>query len=164
MEVKQTVGIKSEVNGTIVVSLPDLKIKRTWERKGVVRQFPVEDMQEALYDAGFEYMIKQGILSIEDMEIKKQLGLEPEDATEPVNIIILDDAQRKRYLTVLPFSEFKLKVNELPYEQIQALVDYAIENEIAELDKCEFLKKKGFKDIIKAIQLNRQDKEPLKEE
>jgi hypothetical protein len=41
------------------------------------------------------------------MEVKKEYGLEPENAEEPVNIIILNEAQMKRYLTVMPFRDFK---------------------------------------------------------
>ena len=104
-------------------------------------------------------MFKEGMLSIDDMEVKKALGLEPEDAEIPTNIIILSDEQRKRYLTVLPMPEFRAEVSKLSYEQLNSLVDYAIENELANLDKCEFLKEKTQIDIIKAIQLKRDAKE-----
>ena len=49
--------------------------------------------------------------------------------------------------------------SKLSYEQKNSLVDYAIANEIANLDKCEFLKEITGIDIYKAIQLNRADKE-----
>ena len=39
------------------------------------------------------------------------------------------------------------------------LVDYAIENEITALDKCELLKEATHKDVFKAIQLKRQARE-----
>lgn len=153
------VMVKSEVMGRIGINLPDLKLRRTWERKGVIRPIPFEELEQAMYDPGVEYMFKEGMLSIDDMEVKKALGLEPEDAEVPTNIIILSDEQRKRYLTVLPMPEFRAEVNKLSYEQLNSLVDYAIENELANLDKCEFLKEKTQIDIIKAIQLKRDAKE-----
>ena len=36
-------------------------------------------------------MLKAGVLFIDDLEFKKELGLEPEDAVEPVNVILLED-------------------------------------------------------------------------
>lgn len=156
---KKKVNIKSETLGRVGINLPDLKLKRTWEKKGVVRQIPFEDLQQAYYEPGVEYMFKEGMLSIDDMEVKKALGLEPDDAEEPVNVIILTDDQRKRFLTAMPMHEFRQEVAKLSYEQKNSLVDYAIANEIANLDKCEFLKEITGIDIYKAIQLNRADKE-----
>lgn len=156
---KKKVNIKNETLGRIGINLPDLKLKRTWEKKGVIRQIPFEDLQQAYYEPGVEYMFREGMLSIDDMEVKKALGLEPDDAEEPVNVIILTDDQRKRFLTAMPMHEFRQEVAKLSYEQKSSLVDYAIANEIANLDKSEFLKEITGIDIYKAIQLNRADKE-----
>lgn len=153
------VKVKSETNGTVSINLPELQLKRTWERKGTVRTISFNDLEQAIYNRGVEYMFLNGILSIDDMEVKKALGLEPDDVTEPTNIIILSDDQKKRYLTVLPMSEFKVEFNKLPYEQMQELADYAIENEIVKMDKCDFIKERIGIDIIKAIQLNKTEKE-----
>ena len=103
-------------------------------------------------------------MGIENLEIKKKLGLEPEDAKEPVNIIILDDAQRKRYLRVMPLHEFKEKIKELPMEQIKELAQFAIANELVDFDKCEILKKITGTDVIGTIQMNKADQEAIKEE
>ena len=153
------VNIKNETLGRVGINLPDLKLKRVWERKGVVRQITFDDLQQAFYEPGVEYMFREGMLSIDNMDVKKELGLEPEDAKEPVNVIILSDEQRKRFLTVMPMHEFRQEISKLSHEQINSLVDYAIANEIADLDKTEFLKEKNGIDIYKAIQLNRADRE-----
>lgn len=153
------VNIKNETLGRVGINLPDLKLKRVWERKGVVRQITFDDLQQAFYEPGVEYMFREGMLSIDNMDVKKELGLEPEDAKEPVNVIILSDEQRKRFLTVMPMHEFRKEIDKLSHEQINSLVDYAIANEIADLDKTEFLKEKTGIDIYKAIQLNRADRE-----
>ena len=155
------VMVKSESTGRLSINLPELQLKRIWEKKGTIRPISFEDLQQALYVPGVEYMFKEGMLSIESMQDKIDLGLEPEGTKEdsPVNIIILNDSQKKRYLTVLPISEFKQELEKLPYEQINSLVDYAIEKELTDMDKCDILKEKTGIDIIRAIQLNRQAKE-----
>lgn len=153
------VSIKNETSGRIGINLPDLKLKRVWERKNVIRQMTFNDLEQAFYEPGVEYMFRQGMLSIDNMEVKKALGLEPEEATEPTNIIILSDDQKKRYLTVMPLIDFKQSVVKLSHEQQLGLVDYAIENEIANLDKTEILKELTEIDVYKAIQLKRAAKE-----
>jgi hypothetical protein len=113
-----------------------------------------------MYDAGTRYMFESGMLYTEDLEAKKLVGLEPEDAEEPVNIIILDDKQRNRYMSVMPINEFITNIKKLGYEELQNLADYAIEHElVGDLKKCEEIQKLIGKDIIAAIKLNKQDKE-----
>ena len=112
-----------------------------------------------MYDSGFKYMIDTGMLYIEDLEVKKELGLEPEDATEPVNIIVLSDNDMKRMMTAMPQFEFDAKLKTLNYEQMLALADFAIKNELGDFGKCDAIKKACGKDILTAIKLNREDKE-----
>ena len=101
-------------------------------------------------------LIKKGILYVEDMEVKKEAGLEPDNATEPVNIIVLTDKQKERLLKTAPFSELKDTCEKLPFEQLKELVSFAIINEInIEMNKLDYLQAKTGKDILKAIQLNR---------
>ena len=152
------VKIVSLVSGRVVLSVPELRLKRVWDKKGAVKIIPFDQLQEALYEPGVTELFEGGCLGIDDMEQKIALGLEPEGAEEPVNIITIDDAQRKRYLTVLPCVEFKEKIKELPHEQIEELANFAIENEIADFEKSEVLRQYTGKDIIGAIKLNRDDR------
>jgi hypothetical protein len=156
-KVKVTNLISSRVN----INIPELTIRRVWERKGVVRTIPFDQLEEAMYHPGVEALFKNGVLGIEDMEVKKALGLEPEDAKEPVNIITLNDQQRKRYLTVMPLPEFKEKIRELSRDQLNELAQFAIQNEIADFDKSEVIKKIIGTDIIECIKLNRADQETV---
>ena len=112
-----------------------------------------------MYDPGSEYMFRTGMLYIEDMDIKKEIGLEPEEATEPVNIIVLDEKQLNRYLTVMPLHEFKENVKKLSIEQAKNLVDYAVQKETITFDKAEFLEKVTGLNAMSMIQLNRKNKE-----
>lgn len=157
MENKQ-VMITNTIKSRVGINVPDLHLKRVWEKKGVKKPIDFETLQQAFYDPSVEYLLREGILYIDDMEVKIALGLEEEDAESPT-IVILSDNDLKRYLTAMPTFEFKEKIKTLGREQIQALVDYAIENELTPYDKCEILKEITQTDIIRAVQLNRDDKE-----
>lgn len=161
---EEKVKVKSLVSNRVFISIPDIRLSRVWEKKGTVKTIPFDQLEEAIYDPGVEAMFRDGILGIDDMEVKIKLGLEPEGATEPVNIITLDDDQIKRYLTVLPIHEFRAKLKELPREQITEIASYAIANEIANFEKSEIIKGITGIDIINAIKLNRDDLAAQKEE
>lgn len=153
------VTVISTVNGTIGIYLPDLHFKREWIKKGQRHQIEKELLKDIMYDPGSEYMFKTGMLYIEDMETKKELELEPDDAVEPVNIIVLNDTQKNRYLNNLPLSEFKEKVKSLSIEQIKDLVDYAVQIETISFDKSQFLEKLTGLNAVRMIELNRAAKE-----
>ena len=157
------VKVKSLISSRVVISIPDMRLRRVWEKKGAVKIIPFDQLEEAMYNPGVENLFREGVLGIDDMEVKIKLGLEPEDAQEPVNIIVLDDKQRERYLKVLPMHEFRQKIKELPKEQIVELAHYAIEHEIADFDKSELLQKVAGIDILSAIKLHRADKEVMQE-
>ncbi len=152
------VKVKSLVSHKVLLSVPELRLRRVWEKKNAVMTIPFDQLEEAMYSPGVENLFREGILGIDDMEVKIALGLEEEDATEPTNIIILSDQELKRYLTVLPTFEFKNKIKDLPRQQIIELANYAITNEIANFEKAEVLKQYTGIDIISAIKLNRDDK------
>lgn len=153
------VKIKNTTNGRIGINIPDLKLSRIWEKKNVIKYIDFDDLEQALYDSGVEYMIRQGMLEIEDMEVKIALGLEEEGTTTPVNIIVLSEKEMERYLKVLPIVDFKKKIADLPKEQVYNLLDYAIEKEIIQLDKNDILKQITGTDVMEAIKLKRQAQE-----
>ena len=161
---EKKIKVKNLVNGRVGITLPDLRLNVNWDRKGQTRMIDFDTLQEALYDYGTEYMFKEGMLGIDDMETKIALGLEPEGATEPQFIKVLDDEQMKRMMTVMPIFEFKKEIETVPREQILNLVDYAIQNEYSDIKKCDILKEITGIDVISAIRLNREDKEPIKGE
>ncbi len=158
---EQKVKIESLVNGLVSINNSDLRIQRTWERKGAVKSIDLDVLEELIYDPGVEYMFRQGILAINDMDVKKKLGLEPEDAEEPVNIIIFDDNKMDRLMTRMPFYEFKQEVDRAPLEQVRNLVEYAIEHEYTDYEKCKYLQEKVQTNILAVIENNRKAKEEV---
>lgn len=153
------VKVVNLISSRVNINLPDVRLHRVWERKGAVKTIPFDQLEEAIYNPGVESLFTEGILGIDDLEVKQKLGLEPEDVKEPVNIITLDDHQRKRYLTVMPMHEFRTEIKKLPIEQIRELANYAIENEIIDFDKAELIKQIIGTDIIGSIQMNKADEE-----
>jgi hypothetical protein len=158
------VKVKSLISSRILLTAPEIRLRREWEKKGAVKLIPFEQLEEAMYNPGVEALFREGALGIDDMEVKIALGLEEEGTTKPTNIIALDDAQRKRYLENMPVPEFRQEVKKLPYEQLIELANYAIENEIANYDKSEILLGLTDIDILSAIKNNRDDREVPKED
>lgn len=141
------------------VNVPGLNFKREWLKRGASVDIDRNILEELMYDNGFRYMIDNGMLYIEDMATKIELGIEAPDTTAPTAIIALDEKMMKRYLSVLPYAEFEAKVSDLTREQVASLAQFAIDNKLIDFDKCELLKKLTGRNIIKAIELEKQDKE-----
>jgi hypothetical protein len=160
---KDKVEVKSLVSSTVLLTVPELRLRREWEKKGAKKLIPFDQLEEAMYSPGVEALFRDGALGIDDMEVKIALGLEEEGTTVPTNIIALDDAQRERYLRNMPIAEFRQSIQKLPNEQLIELANYAIEKQIADFDKAELLLKLTDIDILSAIKLNRDDKEVVKE-
>lgn len=167
MDEKTKVKVRNLTSNRVILSAPELRLRRVWEKKNAVNIIPFEQLEEAIYMPGVESLFSNGTLGIMDkdnndtnhptmaMDIKKALGLEPDDAYKPQNIIILTDEQRQRYLTVMPIFEFREKIKELPSDQIMELAHYAIEHKIMDFDKSDVIKGYTGVDVISAIKLNR---------
>lgn len=153
------INVKSLAIGEVSVFQPSIPFKASWPSKGSTRQIDEEVLEQLMYIPGFEYMINNGILYIEDMDAKKKLGIEPEDATAPVNVIVLTDADKRKYMVNYDFNKFKEQVKKLGYEQVRDLAEFAIQNKLTDFEKSEFIKEICGKDIIQAIRLSSKNKE-----
>jgi uncharacterized protein Smg (DUF494 family) len=153
------IKVISTLKNRVTVDVPDIRFSRTWPTAGASVNIDKDTLEELMYDAGFANMIKMGILFIEDMDFKKEIGLEPEDATEPVNLILLNDKEKKYYLTGLSLVGFKDKLKKLSKNQIEELADYAIQNKLVDIEKCKIIKEACGRDVVRAIQLLEADKE-----
>jgi len=159
MDKDNTVTVKNMTNSPVTIMSRNHHLIREIAPHGASTYFDKTLFEQLLFEPGIKYMIDSGILYIEDMETKKELGIEPEDAKEPVNVIVLTDKQRRQYMVNLSLDEFKEKVDKLGYEQVELLADYATANKLIDFDKCEYIKKKSGRDIISAIRLTRQNQE-----
>lgn len=161
---ERKVKVKSLISSRVLLTAPDLRLRREWERKGAVKTIPFDQLSEAIYNPGVEALFKDGALGIDDMQTKIDLGLEEEGTTAPTEIIGLDDAQRERYLKNMPIADFRKEVQKLPKEQLIEMANYAIEKEIVDFDKDSLLLKLTGIDIMSAIKLNKDDKEVVEED
>lgn len=148
---ERMVVLKNMVNGRVVVNKPAYGVRRVWNKRNQPMAIEYNTVQQLLWDPGFRNMIDSGILYIENMKDKIDLGLEPVGTEEPVNIIVLTETEMKELLTTIPFSVFKRKVSDLSKVQVDNLISYAVENEIVNTEKCRYLKEVTGKDILASI-------------
>ena len=57
----------------------------------------------AMFDPAFSNMVREGYLYIEDLDVKKEIGIEPEDAEKPTHIL-MDEKELKRFWKDMPSS------------------------------------------------------------
>lgn len=157
--------VKSAVNATVSIVNPQYGLNIRWRAMGQPMRVPFEALEQALWEQGVRRMFDSGILYIDNMQDKIDLGLEPADATEPVNIIIFTENEMNELLTKAPFDSFKKRVLEAPRMQVDNLIEYAIHNEIVDMAKIDFLKKlTGGKDILAGIKRKRDMREAEEKE
>lgn len=161
---ERMVILKSMVNGTVSVNYPQYNINRRWSQTGQPVAIPFHTVEQCLWENGFRRMIDSGILYIESMQDKIDLGLEPADATEPVNIIALTQNQIDSLLKTASLDEFKETLLKLPRAQVDNLVEYAVEKEIVVMDKAAFVKELTGKDILASVSKKQQMREIEKRE
>lgn len=147
------VMVTSMVGGTISASALN---HRVWNKKGQKLPVSKDILREAIYEPGIEYMFKNGILYIEDMDFKIELGLEAEGTKAPTQIIPMDEKYMTRVLKLMPVSEMKKSIDEMSMVQKQELVDFAVKQNDIQLDRIKIVSDKCGVDVLKAIELNRQ--------
>lgn len=159
MENKQVL-IKSNTMSTVGITKRELGVNKTWDRYGVVRSIDLDVMKELMYENGVAQLFTDGYLVIDDMEIKKELGLEPEDAKEPTNIIILTETQKENLLKNKPFVEFKKALEDLTYNQVLEIAEFGIAKEIMiSYDKNQYLLDRVNKNVLECIKNQQLAKE-----
>ena len=62
----ERVIVTSMVSGNVGLTLPHLRVNKTWPKKGTKLPIEKDVLREAIYEPGVEYMFKNGILYIED--------------------------------------------------------------------------------------------------
>ena len=152
------VTVISNSKSIVSIFVPELKLKRTWNKKGAKVTIDKDVLEEAMYDPGVEYMFKTCILYINEMEDKIALGLEPEGATKPENIIILTDDEKKEWMSSKKQAwELKAMLEKLSYEGKKDFCDFVIENELIDGKKATAIKEVCGVDIIRSIQMKQSN-------
>ena len=158
MDKDKKVKVISTIPGTVTLQLPNLNFVRVWPGKNSAVMIPYSVLEEGIFDIGFGNALRSGDLYIEDMEVKKELGLEPEDAKEPQNIIVLSDNKMLFLLKTASLEVFKDTLEKISLEQANNLAQYAIDNQINDYNKTDLIKAKTGRDVAEIIKLERQSK------
>ena len=156
---EEKIKVISNYNGRCGIESQELRISRRWRQRGDVVVFTKEQLEELMFDPAFSNMIHEGYLYIDDMDVKKELGIEPEDATEPT-LILMSDKELERYWKNMPLAQFKIETQKLTRQQIVSLAEYAIQHgDEGSIDKANYLTEISGYYILKGIELERQNKE-----
>ena len=153
------VEVISKVNGMVSINLPELRLNKQWPKKNSKVMVELDKLEEAIYYPGVERMFTQGVLYIEDLEVKKHLGLEPEDATAPVNMITLSEDKMRKLLTVSPVAELKQILSTMPLTAKREFAEFAINNELGDFKRSEIIEEACGINILKGIELKRANEE-----
>ena len=152
----ERVIVTSMVSGNVGLTLPHLRVNKTWPKKGTKLPIEKDILREAIYEPGVEYMFKNGILYIDDMDFKIELGLEAEGAKAPTAIIPVDEKYLERVLKRMPVSEMKQVIKTMNDNQRRELIDYASSQNDIQLDRLTALKELTGTDLFKVIELKNQ--------
>lgn len=147
------VYVTSMVGGTVVA------MRKTWPRKGAKLPIDKEVLREAIYNPGVEYMFKNGILYIDDMDFKIELGLEEEGTKTPTNIIAVDEKYMNRLMRLMPIKEMRESILKMSDDQKRELIDYASSQNDISMDRIGVLKELTNIDVLKIIELKKQKEE-----
>lgn len=150
------VKLRSTTSGTFTINEPAYNLRRVFPNKGSIQMVPFEILEQLLWQPGFRVAIDTGMLYIDDMQDKIDLGLEEPDTKIPTNIKVLNEAQMLTLLKVKSYDDFLNEISTLPLEQIRQLADYAAENNLVDIAKVEAIERLTGKDIIKMIDKRRE--------
>ena len=150
--------VTSASDFTLVVNIPDLPLHRTWKKRGAKYPIDRKVLIQAYYDPSVEALFKEGMLTTNDIEFLKEVGLMEEDGTS--NVVILTEALLTRLIKTMPLVEVKKELSKLSHSQLEELADYAIEHYTdLQMDRMDVLSKATGKNLMKAIEHYRKAQE-----
>lgn len=134
------VNVISKARYPVTVIFPEHHFSRTWEKEGAVKAIDYDIIQEGMSNRGFEYMIRTGMLYIEDLDVKKELDIEPEDAKEPVNVIVYSDKEIKElFSTKKTLKAFETALKKTTDEQRKSIAYKAVDAKLNDMEKARTL-------------------------
>ena len=149
------IKVRSASDATVVVNSPSTMVVKTWNKRGAFHLIPRDALLQSFYNSSLEYLIKNGLLIVEDKGFLVEVGL-VEDSEDIC--IELTEALMKKYISVIPTFELEANLKKLSSYQINDLVNYAISHSVdLKMDRIELLNKYSGKNILKAIELYKAD-------
>ena len=151
--------VTSMVRGIVSINRPEHRLVKTWPKKGTKLPVDKDALREAIYEPGVDYMFKNGMLYIDDMNFKIELGLEEEGTSAPTAIIPVDEKYLERLLKRMPVAEMKAAVKAMNAEQQQEVIEYACGQDDIQMNRIQAIKEVTGTDLFKVIELKRQREE-----
>lgn len=144
------VTVKSMVNYSVGLNIPDLRFKRDFTKEGETKAIDFDTLFEGVTSLGVRTLFDEGILYIDNKQDRIDLGLEEEG--QPERFKILNRGQILKLLKVDPISKLQETLEILPREQINRIAEVAIEEKFTDFDKCNVIKKFCGIDVISSVQ------------
>lgn len=134
------VRIRSTISGKMVINAPEYRVHVVLPQKNSVQQIPFETLRDILPLSGVDYMFRQGLVYIDNMQDKIDLGLEEPETKEPTNIIVYNDEDIKRLLKTATYEEFQNAIKKVSIDQRKEIAKFAINNQLmTDISKNDFL-------------------------
>lgn len=155
----EKVIVTSMIRGIVSINRPEYRLVKTWPKKDTKLPVDKDALREAIYEPGIEYMFKNGMLYIDDMDFKIELGLEEEGAKAPTAVIPVDEKYLERLLKRMPVVEMKAAIKAMTNDQKYEVIEYASEQKDIQMDRVQAIKEITGTDLFKVIELKRQREE-----
>lgn len=143
--------VTSASDHTLVVFVPELRLSKTWTKRGQRLPINRDDLAQAYYTPAVETLFKEGLLKTDDVEFMKTVGLMDEEGhTEVVN---LTNELLMRMIKLMPVADLKAHLKTLSQSQLNELGDFAVFHyKDLKMDRVDLLTQATGKNILKAIE------------
>ena len=150
--------VTSASDFTLVINVPDIPLRKSWNKRGSKLPIDRKALLQAYYDPSVEALFKEGMLTTNDVEFLKDVGLMEDDGT--TTVVPLTEAYLTRLIKTMPAAEVKNEVKKLSHSQLEELADYVVEHYTEmSMDKVDIFSKATGKNIMKAIEHYRKAQE-----
>ena len=150
--------VTSASDFTLVVNVPEIPLHKTWKKRGAKYPIDRKVLLQAYYNPAVETLFREGMLTTNDVEFLKEVGLIEEDGTE--NVVVLTDVLLNRLVKLMPIAEVKIELTKLSHTQLEELANYAIEHYTdLQMDRIDLFSKVTGKNLMKAIDHYRKAQE-----
>lgn len=150
--------VTSASDFTLVVNVPEIPLHKTWKKRGAKYPIDRKVLLQAYYNPAVETLFREGMLTTNDTEFLKEVGLIEEDGTE--NVVVLTDVLLNRLVKLMPLAEVKVELTKLSHTQLEELANYAVEHYTdLQMDRIDLFSKATGKNLMKAIDHYRKAQE-----
>lgn len=143
--------VTSASDHTLVIFVPDLRLSKTWTKRGQRLPINRDDLIQAYYTPAVETLFKEGLLKTNDKEFLMTVGLIDEEGH--TEVVELTSELLMRMIKLMPIADLKNHLKTLSHSQLNELGDFAVFHyQDLKMDRVDLLSKATGKNILKAIE------------